>query len=181
MFSSYNRFDHNIYRWGISLQRVALLILRKSSRLPVRPEMDSYIIIRSSSHRDAVIVTTLDTFTSLLAGITIFAILGNLAHNLGVDDIRQVVKSGTGLAFISYPDAISKIKFVPQLFSVLFFLMLFVLGIGSVVALVSAVVTILWDQFPRFKYWQVAIFVCAGGFLCGLIYVTPVRNCFLGK
>lgn len=51
--------------------------------------------------------------------------------------------------------------------------MLFVLGIGSVVALVSAVVTILWDQFPRFKYWQMAIFVCVGGFLCGLIYITP--------
>lgn len=70
--------------------------------------------IRFAYLRDAVIVTTMDTFTSLLAGITIFAILGSLAHNLGVEDIRQVVKSGTGLAFISYPDAISKIQFVPQ-------------------------------------------------------------------
>lgn len=82
MFSSYNRFNHNIYR-------------------------------------DAVIVTTLDTFTSLLAGFTIFAILGNLAHNLGVSDISKVVKSGTGLAFISYPDAISKIQFVPQVNSLM--------------------------------------------------------------
>lgn len=122
------------------------------------------------------IVTSLDTITSLLAGVTIFAILGNLAHNLGIKDIRKVVKSGTGLAFISYPDAISKIQFVPQLFSFLFFLMLFVLGIGSVVALVSAVVTILWDQFPKFKYWQMAIFVCIVGFLCGLIYITPVSE-----
>lgn len=56
----------------------------------------------------------MDTFTSLLGGITIFAILGNLAHNLGTDDISKVVKSGSGLAFISYPDAISKIDFVPQ-------------------------------------------------------------------
>lgn len=56
--------------------------------------------------------------------------------------------------------------------------MLFVLGIGSVVALVSAVVTILWDQFPRFKYWQMAIFVCIGGFLMGLIYITPVSEHF---
>lgn len=66
------------------------------------------------NYRDAVIVTTMDTFTSLLGGITIFAILGNLAHNLGVKDISKVVKSGSGLAFISYPDAISKIDFVPQ-------------------------------------------------------------------
>lgn len=60
------------------------------------------------------IVTTLDTFTSLTAGITIFAILGNLAHNLGIENINEVVKSGTGLAFISYPDAISKFEVVPQ-------------------------------------------------------------------
>lgn len=60
------------------------------------------------------IVTTLDTFTSLMAGITIFAILGNLAHNLNIENIADVIKSGTGLAFISYPDAISKFDFVPQ-------------------------------------------------------------------
>lgn len=60
------------------------------------------------------IVTTLDTFTSLMAGLTIFAILGNLAHNLGIEDIGTVIKGGTGLAFISYPDAISKFEVVPQ-------------------------------------------------------------------
>lgn len=60
------------------------------------------------------IVTTLDTITSLVAGITIFGILGNLALNLNAPNIGEVVRSGTGLAFISYPDAIAKFKFVPQ-------------------------------------------------------------------
>lgn len=64
--------------------------------------------------RDVLIVTTLDTFTSLIAGITIFGILGNLAYNMGLDDISTVVKSGTGLAFVSYPDAISKFEYLPQ-------------------------------------------------------------------
>lgn len=59
------------------------------------------------------IVTSIDTGTSLLAGITIFGILGNLAHNLGTD-VGSVVKSGAGLAFISYPDAIAKFQFAPQ-------------------------------------------------------------------
>lgn len=49
-----------------------------------------------------------------MAGITIFGILGNLAHNMQIDDISKVVKSGTGLAFISYPDAISKFEYLPQ-------------------------------------------------------------------
>lgn len=61
------------------------------------------------------IVTSLDTFTSLLGGFTIFGILGNLAHNLGEKDISNVVKAGgSGLAFISYPEAIAKFTFLPQ-------------------------------------------------------------------
>uniref|UniRef100_A0A336KAS2 Transporter n=1 Tax=Culicoides sonorensis TaxID=179676 RepID=A0A336KAS2_CULSO len=123
--------------------------------------------------RDCFIVTIMDTFTSILAGTTIFAILGNLAHNLGVDDIRDVVRSGTGLAFISYPDAIAKFDWMPQLFSVLFFFMLFVLGVGSAVALQSAINTVIWDQMTHIKYWKVASCVSISGFLIGLVYITP--------
>ncbi|XP_030382020.1 sodium-dependent nutrient amino acid transporter 1 [Scaptodrosophila lebanonensis] len=136
MFSSYNQFNHKIYR-------------------------------------DAMIVTTLDTLTSLLGGVTIFAILGNLAYNLKIDNIQDVVRSGTGLAFISYPDAIAKFEAVPQLFAVLFFFMLFVLGIGSIVALQSALVTIVCDQFKNWKFWKVALASTIMGFLCSLVYVTP--------
>ena len=63
--------------------------------------------------RDATIVSLMDTFTSLLAGVTIFAILGNLAHETG-KSIDQVVAGGTGLAFVSYPEAIGKFDVVPQ-------------------------------------------------------------------
>lgn len=59
------------------------------------------------------IVSSMDAFTSLLAGFTVFAILGSLAHNLEVP-IDVVIRSGSGLAFISYPDAIAKFNYVPQ-------------------------------------------------------------------
>lgn len=62
------------------------------------------------------IISLTDTFTSLLAGFTIFAILGNLAHNLGTD-IPSVAGKGPALAFASYPLAISKFEFVPQVSS----------------------------------------------------------------
>lgn len=58
--------------------------------------------------RDAAIVSAMDTFTSLLGGFTIFAILGNLANNIN-QEIKDVVKDSMGLAFITYPEAISKI------------------------------------------------------------------------
>lgn len=50
----------------------------------------------------------MDTFTSVLGGFTIFAVLGNLANNMG-KEINEVVKDSVGLAFITYPEAISKI------------------------------------------------------------------------
>lgn len=48
-----------------------------------------------------------------MAGVTIFAILGNLAFELNVD-IKVVAGAGPALAFVSYPDAISKFDYVPQ-------------------------------------------------------------------
>ncbi|XP_055585925.1 sodium-dependent nutrient amino acid transporter 1 isoform X2 [Uranotaenia lowii] len=133
----------------------------------------SYNNFLHNCHRDAMIVTTIDTFTSLLGGMTIFSILGNLAHNLGIDDISKVVKSGTGLAFISYPDAIAKFDVVPQLFSVLFFFMMCVLGIGSAVALFGAISTAVMDSTTKFKFWQVALALAIVGYCAGLVYITP--------
>lgn len=119
------------------------------------------------------IVSLMDTFTSLLAGVTIFSILGNLAYESG-KPIESVVSGGTGLAFVSYPEAIGKFNVVPQLFAVLFFLMLFTLGIGSAVSLTGCVITIVCDAFPTWKRWAVTLVICSSGFLLGLVYVTPV-------
>lgn len=80
--------------------------------------------------RDVNIITVLDTSTSLLAGFIIFGILGHLAYILDVD-IKDVTKSNIALAFMAYPEVIAKIDFIPQFFSMMFFIMLFVLGIGS--------------------------------------------------
>ncbi|XP_015590857.1 sodium-dependent nutrient amino acid transporter 1 [Cephus cinctus] len=128
---------------------------------------------RHNVYRDAMIVTSLDTVTSLIAGCTIFGILGNLAHETGSDDISSVVRPGTGLAFVSYPDAIAKFTVLPQLFAVLFFLMMFVLGVGSAVGITSSITNIIGDQFPKLKVWQIALPTCFIGFCVGTIYVTP--------
>lgn len=75
----------------------------------------NFYFIYQNIFRDAIIVTTLDTITSLIAGFTIFGILGNLAHNIGEPDISKVIRGGgSALAFISYPEAIVKFQFIPQ-------------------------------------------------------------------
>nr|XP_026488393.1 sodium-dependent nutrient amino acid transporter 1-like [Vanessa tameamea] len=134
----------------------------------------SYNGFRQNVYRDSMIVTTLDTFTSLISGITIFGVLGNLAYELNYDDVSQVVGTGgTSLAFISYPDAIAKSPVVPQLFAVLFFLMMATLGVGSGVALLSTINTVLLDTFPSVPVHFMSGGVCTSIFLLGLVYVTP--------
>lgn len=120
-------------------------------------------------------MTTLDTFTSMTAGVIIFGILGNLAFVTGTSDITQVIQGGTGLAFVSYPDAISKFEFAPQVFAAVFFFMLFVLGIGTNVGMSSCLMTAIRDRFPAIKHWQVATSIAVVEFSIGIMYLTPVR------
>lgn len=136
----------------------------------------SYNKFDHNIYRDANIVTTLDTFTSLLSGCTIFGIIGNLAHELGVDDISLVVKGGPGLAFISYPDAIAKFTFVPQVFGVLFFFMLFVLALGCIIAMVTCFTTLLKDSFKCIKHWHTVLGSAIIGTITGTVYLTPVSS-----
>lgn len=56
--------------------------------------------------------------------------------------------------------------------AIFFFSMLFTLGVGSAVGLLSNLTTNLKDYFPKLKYWQLALIGAVGGFLTGLVYVT---------
>uniref|UniRef100_A0A1Q3FKX7 Transporter n=1 Tax=Culex tarsalis TaxID=7177 RepID=A0A1Q3FKX7_CULTA len=133
----------------------------------------SFNDFHNNIYRHAVIITWLDTFTSMIAGCIVFGVIGNLAHVTGETDITKVVKSGPGLTFETYPDAIAKFDWVPQLFSVLFFFMLFLLGIGTLIGIVTSVITAIHDQNPHWKRWKVVLVVSAVGFCVGLVYITP--------
>ncbi|OXA59234.1 sodium-dependent nutrient amino acid transporter 1 [Folsomia candida] len=133
----------------------------------------SYNPFRHNIYRDSIVVSLMDTFTSILAGIITFAILGNLKYELGAESIDDVVQGGTSLAFVAYPDAIAKMDWVPQLLAVLFFMMLFTLGVGSATADAGAIASIFCDRYPNIKRWHVTGAICVFGASVGLIYVTP--------
>jgi len=128
----------------------------------------SYNGFKQNVYKDALIISFMDTFTSLIAGITVFAVIGNLMET----NPALEIEGGPGLAFVLYPQAIATFDWVPQLFAVLFFLMLFTLGIGSATSLTGGVITIICDQFPSWKRWLVTLIVCVCGCLLGLMYVT---------
>lgn len=122
--------------------------------------------------RDCNIITTMDYLTSILAGLIIFGILGHLSHVMGVD-IKDVTKSYMGLAFIAYPEAIAKFDFMPQFFSVVFFLMLFFFCVGSNMGMASCIMTVIRDRYPKVKCWKIVIGIVIFGISIGSFYTTP--------
>merc|ERR1712004_223306 len=90
----------------------------------------SYNKFHNKINIDAAFVSSLDFVTSMISSTVIFSVLGFLAKELGDVPIATVVDSGPGLAFIAYPQALARMP-LPHLWSVLFFIMLFFLGLDS--------------------------------------------------
>ncbi|KAK6010367.1 hypothetical protein OSTOST_24607, partial [Ostertagia ostertagi] len=66
---------------------------------------------------------------SIFGGLAVFSTLGYLSHELR-KPIDEVVTSGLSLAFVAYPEAMAKMPW-PTLWGLMFFSMLFFLGVSS--------------------------------------------------
>ncbi|XP_026321854.1 sodium- and chloride-dependent glycine transporter 1-like isoform X2 [Hyposmocoma kahamanoa] len=128
----------------------------------------SYSNFYNNCHFDAVFVSAANFLTSIYAGLVIFSVLGFQAHNMGVS-VSDVAEEGAGLIFVAYPEAILQMP-IPVLWSILFFFMLFILGLGSQFAGIEAINTAIVDRWPHFRksYWKVTAFTCTCCFLLGL-------------
>ena len=73
----------------------------------------------------------INCLTSVLSGFVVFSTLGHMAHKQG-KTIDQVTEPGPGLIFVTYPQAITMMPGAP-IWAVIFFFMLFTLGVDSTV------------------------------------------------
>ncbi|GFO42425.1 sodium- and chloride-dependent glycine transporter 1-like [Plakobranchus ocellatus] len=89
----------------------------------------SYNRFHNNCYRDAMILPVLDCGTSVFAGLIVFSFLGYMADITG-KSVGQVAQEGPGLVFVAYPSVLSTLP-LPQLWSVLFFSMLFFVGLDS--------------------------------------------------
>ncbi|KAH7942507.1 hypothetical protein HPB49_024661 [Dermacentor silvarum] len=119
-------------------------------------------------------VCVVDLLTSAFASIVVFSVLGNMAYALNIP-VADVVAAGPGLAFVTYPEALSLIPF-PNLWSALFFAMLFFLGISSLIGCCEFLTDSIRELFPSLaRQRAVTAFVyCLCCFLIGLILTTQV-------
>ncbi|XP_043266393.1 sodium- and chloride-dependent glycine transporter 1-like isoform X2 [Venturia canescens] len=130
--------------------------------------LSSFSNFTNNCHRDAVFVTLTNLFTSIFAGIVVFSILGYLGQQLHLP-IQNITESGASLTFIAYPEAVVRMP-VANLWAVLFFFMLFILGIGSQFAGVQAISTAILDIWPNLRKREslVILGICVVCWLLGL-------------
>ena len=105
------------------------------------------VMIAYSSHqrREAKIVRNTwiivggNSATSLVSGFAVFALLGHFS-SLSNQPLEDVASAGFVLAFATFPAAFASFEGngIPQIFSVLFFLMLLLLGLDSAMSLLEA-------------------------------------------
>ncbi|XP_076811808.1 sodium- and chloride-dependent betaine transporter-like [Clavelina lepadiformis] len=127
--------------------------------------------------RDTMIIAAVNSGTSLLAGFAIFAALGFMAAEQGME-VKDVAEKGPGLAFIAYPKEVLLLP-VSQLWSCLFFVMIFLLGISTLLTDTLALVTSFGDLYPKVfrggKYRKEIAMAC-GCLLCYLVGLSMVTR-----
>ncbi|GFT49829.1 sodium- and chloride-dependent glycine transporter 2 [Nephila pilipes] len=135
--------------------------------------MSSYNKFNNNVYRDAMLIPIINCGTSIFAGFVVFSIIGFMAHETG-NSIEEVVSEGPGLAFVAYPEAISRLPLSP-LWSIMFFVMLFAIGLDSQFGMFETIISAFEDEFPYLLKERKTSFtavVCLMMFLLGLPCVT---------
>ncbi|OWF55165.1 Sodium- and chloride-dependent glycine transporter 2 [Mizuhopecten yessoensis] len=147
----------------------------------------SYNKFNNNCYRDSIMLTFICEGTSIFGGFVVFAVVGFMAERTGMT-ISEVVSTGPGLVFMAYPEALAQLP-MPNVWSVMFFLMLLSVGMDTQFSHMETIVTALLDQFPflRKKRTIIHALVCVIWFLFGLImcsqggmYVFQLMDWYIG-
>ncbi|XP_063685066.1 sodium-dependent neutral amino acid transporter B(0)AT3-like isoform X3 [Bolinopsis microptera] len=159
------RHLYNPYCW---LEAAAQIFYSLSLGFGSCIAFSSYNPPKTNFYKHALCISVVNSVTSIFAGVTIFAIVGSNAYknNISIDQLA----TGPGLAFIAVSEAIATTP-AAQLWSALFFVMLFMLGIDSQFAGIEGMMTALDDTtlIPKAIPRPVVMgLFCSFSFLLGL-------------
>ncbi|XP_068115984.1 sodium- and chloride-dependent glycine transporter 2 [Hyperolius riggenbachi] len=135
--------------------------------------LSSYNKFNNNFYRDTIIVTCTNSATSIFAGFVIFSVIGFMANELKVD-IDKVADQGPGIAFVVYPEALTRLPLSP-FWAIIFFLMLLTLGLDTMFATIETIVTSVADEFPKYLRTHKPLFTlvcCVAFFIAGFPMIT---------
>ncbi|CAK0846585.1 unnamed protein product [Prorocentrum cordatum] len=158
--------------------------------------MSSYTHPKENVFRTCMVVALSNSAFSLVGGFAIFSIVGNITYRInaagGVLDeatgqfvsttVAEQAKAGPGLAFIALADGMRSFGSGTNVMSVLFFMVLFTLGLDSTFAWAETFVSYVEDRIASSKVSSkpkrctVVGCVCAVFYLVGLLYCTRMGN-----
>lgn len=130
----------------------------------------SYLPKETDVVNSAFITATANHGYEIFAGIGVFSIMGYMALQQGVG-VEDVAASGIGLAFMTFPTAISALPALNALFGVCFFGALFTAGITSLVSILQAVVSGFHDKFD-ISHAKAVTVVMAPAFVLSFLFIT---------
>ena len=130
----------------------------------------SYLPKETDVVNSAFITATANHGYELFAGIGVFSIMGYMALQQGVS-VEEVAASGIGLAFMTFPTAISALPALNAIFGVCFFGALFIAGITSLVSILQTVVTGFHDKF-EVSHKKAVTIVMVPSFVLSFLFIT---------
>ncbi|MCT4631947.1 MAG: sodium-dependent transporter [Firmicutes bacterium] len=107
---------------------------------------------------------------SILAGMTVFSVLGYMAAQQGVA-VSEVSAGGIGLAFVVFPKAINALPGMNGVFGAIFFLCLIFAGLSSSMSIMEVVVSSINDKYNTSRKKTLTVMTIIG-FVISLIFVT---------
>ncbi len=130
----------------------------------------SYLPRKVNIVKDALIICVGNSAFSFFTGFAVFGTLGYMADATG-KPVSEIVDKSIGLAFVTYPQAISLMPAFARLFGVFFFSSLVIAGLSSAISLVEAFSAAIIDKFNCSRASVVSV-VCITGFLGSIIFTA---------
>ena len=138
----------------------------------------SYLPEGSKLVDNAVIVAFSNSGFEVFNSIGIFSILGFMTLSSGIP-FNELVTSGTGLAFVVFPQVFNTMGPAAHIIGPLFFICILFAGITSVIALLEGVCYSISEKF-LIERKKTATVVCIVGFLISAIFATGIGSTLLG-
>jgi neurotransmitter:Na+ symporter, NSS family len=129
----------------------------------------SYLPDDSDIVNNAFMTGFLNCGFSLLAGITVFGIIGFMMHQAG--GVLPEKLSGVFLAFVTFPEAVNQLPFLQTVVGILFFVSIVCAGMSSEISISETVICGFMDKFYLSRK-KAVIFYCLIAGLISLVFAT---------